>query len=249
MKLFERLPKEQKKKHCITCNVEFSKPQDYENKMWLARKYCSRPCFAKNNTGHIVSEQTREKIRKSNTGKAVSTEVREKISERMIGKIPWNKGTKGVMISWNKGKTGLFKHTQEWKDNLSKKMEGNQYRVGLSSWNKGLVGYKEGALNNMWNGGVSKINRTERQLAMQTIEYKLWRSSVFERDNFTCVECKGHGIKLEADHIKPWRDFPELRYDINNGRTLCKVCHKMVGWSLFKHANPMKILTASAQEA
>lgn len=159
----------------------------------------------------------------------------------------WNKG---LHISLGGGSAkGCISPFKNKKHTEEAKQKNREAHLGKSTWNKGLVGYKAGELNNMWAGGVSKINKTERQLAMQTIEYKLWRSSVFERDNYTCVECKVHGIKLEADHIKPWRDFPELRYDISNGRTLCKVCHKMIGWSLFKHANPMKNLIASAQEA
>jgi 5-methylcytosine-specific restriction endonuclease McrA len=60
---------------------------------------------------------------------------------------------------------------------------------------------------------------------MTKLEYKLWRRAVFTRDNFTCIWC---GIKgdIEADHIKPWSLFPALRYAIDNGRTLCKDCHK-----------------------
>lgn len=52
-----------------------------------------------------------------------------------------------------------------------------------------------------------------------------WRTAVFQRDHYTCVICREQGKKLEADHIKPYEYFPELRLDINNGRTLCKLCH------------------------
>lgn len=34
------------------------------------------------------------------------------------------------------------------------------------------------------------------------------------------------GGNLEADHIKPYSLFPELRYEVDNGRTLCVDCHK-----------------------
>jgi 5-methylcytosine-specific restriction endonuclease McrA len=60
-----------------------------------------------------------------------------------------------------------------------------------------------------------------------------WRKAVFERDEYTCIICKQKGGKLNADHIKPFKAFPELRYDINNGRTLCIECHKKTdsyGW-------------------
>jgi 5-methylcytosine-specific restriction endonuclease McrA len=72
-----------------------------------------------------------------------------------------------------------------------------------------------------WRGG----KRNERRKAMATFEYRDWRTAVFTRDNYTCQCCGQKGQYLEADHIKPWCAFPDLRYDINNGRTLCRPCH------------------------
>ena len=53
-----------------------------------------------------------------------------------------------------------------------------------------------------------------------------WRKEVFERDNYVCQHCNKRGGKLQADHIKPYSLFPTLRFDVNNGRTLCTDCHK-----------------------
>jgi len=72
-----------------------------------------------------------------------------------------------------------------------------------------------------WKNGAT----AERKVAMSRFEYRDWRSAVFGRDNYTCQQCNAHGVYLEADHIKPWCAYPELRYDVNNGRTLCKPCH------------------------
>lgn len=52
-----------------------------------------------------------------------------------------------------------------------------------------------------------------------------WRIAVFERDNYTCQKCGKRGGYLQADHIKPFAYFPELRTVLSNGRTLCKPCH------------------------
>lgn len=58
-------------------------------------------------------------------------------------------------------------------------------------------------------------------------EYRAWRADVFARDDFTCQECYRRGGWLEADHIKSFNLFPELRLVVGNGRTLCKPCHKL----------------------
>lgn len=51
-------------------------------------------------------------------------------------------------------------------------------------------------------------------------------TSDFMRDDYTCQKCQVRGGKLNADHIKPWALYPELRYAIDNGRTPCLNCHR-----------------------
>ena len=57
-------------------------------------------------------------------------------------------------------------------------------------------------------------------------EMSIWRKSVFERDNYTCVMCNKRGVKIQADHILPYSCYPEKRWELSNGRTLCVECHK-----------------------
>lgn len=97
-----------------------------------------------------------------------------------------------------------------------------EFRKGSTPWNKGLNGYMGGPKNANWKGGVTG----ERHLLMGQLEYKLWRKSVFERDDYTCQICNKRGVVLHADHLKPWALYPELRYAIDNGRTLCVFCHR-----------------------
>ena len=68
-----------------------------------------------------------------------------------------------------------------------------------------------------WQGGISLLNDNR-----DSSEYKNWRQNVYKR-----VKC-GSKEKLNAHHIKSWKNYPELRYDLNNGVTLCEKCH--IAW-------------------
>ena len=82
--------------------------------------------------------------------------------------------------------------------------------------------YFNGRKSPHWKGGITPINVKIRN----SMEYKLWRTAVFERDKYTCIWCGQVGGKLNADHIKRFSLYPELRFAIDNGRTLCLDCHK-----------------------
>jgi len=73
-----------------------------------------------------------------------------------------------------------------------------------------------------WRGGVSPDAMLERV----TIEYKEWRTAVYDRDDYTCQSCGARGVRLNAHHIRSFAQYPQFRTDIENGVTLCVECHK-----------------------
>lgn len=87
---------------------------------------------------------------------------------------------------------------------------------------KCVLKFRKGENASHWKGGITPLIKKIRN----SIEYKLWRESVFKRDNYTCIWCGKRGSELNADHIKRFADYPELRFAIDNGRTLCVLCHK-----------------------
>lgn len=67
---------------------------------------------------------------------------------------------------------------------------------------------------------------TEKHVRKRTTEDREWRYSVLSRDNYTCQgKADEHHSQLHAHHIKSYAKYPELRYDVNNGITLCRSCH------------------------
>lgn len=100
--------------------------------------------------------------------------------------------------------------------NKASREKGYEYRIGNPIY--GVSGERHHA----WKGGVTNKNNNLRKSA----KYKQWRNSVFKRDDYTCVLCGVRGTYLHADHIKPFALFPELRFELSNGRTLCISCHK-----------------------
>ena len=90
-------------------------------------------------------------------------------------------------------------------------------------WANGKIKPKGGKQHWNWKGGITPLIR----LLRQTPEYNTWRHAVYERDNWTCQDCGRHCDRrtIVAHHLKSFKEYPELRYEISNGITLCRKCH------------------------
>ena len=128
----------------------------------------------------------------------VSEETRKKISKSHKGIRP-SEETKRKIGEKNKGK----KRTKEARRKRSEAGKGKKCHF--------------------WKGGKTK----ENQIIRAGIEYRLWREKVFKRDNYTCWICGLRGGKIHPHHLKKFSDYPELRFTISNGLTLCKFCHQI----------------------
>ncbi len=140
--------------------------------------------------------------------------------------IPWNKGKKISEVGgtkshlWKGGEITLVC----WE--CEAPFQVRQYRKETAHFCSRICSYQ-------WR---DEGKRTDDKKVRQSAKYKAWRTLVFERDNYICVECgdhnyegRGESLILHADHIKPFALFPELRFEVSNGRTLCVPCHKKTG--------------------
>lgn len=103
---------------------------------------------------------------------------------------------------------------------------GNKHNLGrkLSEEHKRKIGFAHtGEKNHKWIKDRTKLVKRQKR---GDSAYCYWRKEVWLRDNFKCKianpDCVG---RIEAHHILSWSDFPELRYQINNGITLCHAHH------------------------
>lgn len=146
---------------------------------------------------------------------------------------------------------GIYTRTKKHCENISKAKKGCKqqpqcgFQSGHPQLNTGRTHFKKGHKmgvgrvrldmrgenNPNWKGGITVENSTLRN----TPEYRQWRRDVFVRDYWTCQECGHKHIKITAHHIKSFKDYPELRHDVDNGITLCVNCHKQHTFSTWDY--------------
>jgi len=143
---------------------------------------------------------------------------RKKISEKM------KEIQKGENNSnWKDGRSSDKNYMKKYKRDFYQKKYAKNNNYGWTLERKRECSeMMKGKNSPLWIDGRTK----ENILIRNSYKYRAWRNQVFERDNWTCQICGKRGGDLEADHIKSFSLYPELRFVLSNGRTLCLNCHK-----------------------
>jgi hypothetical protein len=143
----------------------------------------------------------------------------EETKQKMRGvKKPWVSLARKGKPAWNKGISDVVRTCPQCNQDF---IVPNYLPKKLCSLK--CRGEKHAGKNHyLWIEDRSKVKTSN----LHDAKRKIWSKTVYKRDNYTCKmqnsDCNG---RLEAHHILRWADYPELRYDINNGITLCKFHH------------------------
>jgi hypothetical protein len=156
----------------------------------------------------LWTKESREKLSQCLKGRKHSNETRKKMSDRM----------KGTTVP------------QSVRDKISLSLKGRKILN-----RKKPVPFSKEHLQNIslatkgeknWKWVVDRTKLKTDRLQSYDYRYKLWMLAVKNRDGWKCKisnqDCRG---RLEAHHILSWKDYPELRYQVNNGITLCCAHH------------------------
>lgn len=150
----------------------------------------------------------------------------------MQSRTPWNKGIKGIHLS----------PTTEFKKGIKPWNTGKAYRASCLTCGEKTSQWNSRDKPTRCRSCVYELARTVKEFHPRWIKdrdsvvksekkhldtnYKVWMQAVKNRDGWACKmtngDCSG---RLEAHHILRWSDFPELRYEVNNGITLCHFHH------------------------
>ncbi len=191
-------------KHCINCGKLFNQPNFVSKKRWEKRQFCSLEC--------------RIKWRLNNEWKTskclfCGKEFRhyKYLNRRFCSIACKNRAPRdGIIISKCQFCGKDYSHKKSVKRLYCSKHCKDLSSSGENHWN--------------WKGGITRENHRR-----ETKQYKEWRLDVYRRNHFACQDCGKHCTRADmvAHHLRSWDAYLKLRYEVSNGITLCRVCHKI----------------------
>lgn len=225
--------------------------EETRSKMSASRK--GRP-------GHKHSEEVKAQMSASRTGRKHSEETKAKMSACRKGRRHTEETKQKLSIA-KKGKpNGCLgrPRTEETKRKISLAHKGKstgpfspERRAEMSAARKGIAPSNLDALHKLQVGrprpdtvirnlvtskGITAISKRVRGYA----KYAQWRTSIFQKDDYTCQQCGKRGGRLQADHYPETFSSLLRRHNITNyddamkcdelweigeNRTLCVACH------------------------
>ena len=163
----------------------------------------------------------------------------------LVNEKQWSKSKYCSISCKFKGQIGKLHPNNRRKMTQKEKDIRNEKMASKYGWNKGkkrtmearikMSATRQGIAREQWDGFVRNADKLERTRFRHQIQKK-----VFERDNYVCQVCFIRGGALQVDHIQPWSEYVEGRFDINNCRTLCMSCHYKI---TFGHEKPKDVTT------
>ena len=139
-----------------------------------------------------------------------SEDIKKKIEDSNIKKYGYACANRNADVQEKRKKTCIERY------GVDSHMKSEKYRKLFS-----------GANSPRWKPDKSSCSRIRDR---SCIEYRQWRTDVFARDGYICQRCGGRGDKkfgIEAHHIVNYSSVESLRFEIDNGITLCHECHNL----------------------